>query len=192
MSTNRLTRGPKQLFGATAVLAALVVPPALATSSAGAAPLATATVQIDGTSLSTTSLDIHNPDGTTTETVPTTSVQTLTLQEGTYSFDAGASAFACNPSLTTAGTWSIPSSCGAAWSGNGTTTLVLRGLPLTLDAAALSTGIEPLMYGLPAIPAGGSATFTLMPEGSEMVVGSGEDTSCGPGLAPDGAATVNG
>jgi hypothetical protein len=145
-------------------------------------------MKIDATALSTNAINIV---GVTTTPVPTTSEITVNLPEGVTSFNAGGGAFYCRPSVTAAGTWSIPASCGGAASGGGTSTLKLNGRPITLGTTNLSTGVYPLLYGNFVVNAGTSQTFTWMPQPPvEMVVGSALPSRCEVGLARDGVATL--
>ena len=155
-------------------------------SPAAATPMHTMT--IDATALSTNAINVV---GVTSSPEPTTSVITISLPEGVTAFNAGGASFYCQPSVTAAGTWSLPAACAGAASGAGTTTLKLTGLPITLDATHLSTGVDPLLYGNFGVGAGTTATFTWMPQPPvEMVVGSALPSRCAFGLASAGNATV--
>jgi hypothetical protein len=154
--------------------------------TAGAAPVHS--MKIDATALSTNAINIV---GATTTPVPTSSVITVNLPEGVTTFNAGGGSFFCQPSVTPTGTWSVPTSCAGAAAGNGTSTLVLSGRPLTLDTTGLSTGVYPVLYGNSVVDAGTTATFTWMPQPPvEMVVGPGLPSRCEFGLAADGRATL--
>jgi hypothetical protein len=172
-----------------AVLAGAVITTALAVP--GATPASAGPVfsmKIDATALSTNAINIV---GVTTAPVATTSVITVNLPEGVTTFNAGGGAFFCQPSVTATGTWSLPSSCAGAASGDGTNALVLSGLPITLGTSSLSTGVYPLLYGNFVVNAGTTKTFTWMPEPPvEMVVGSGLPSLCEIGLAADGSASA--
>ena len=187
-SANR--RGHRVIARITAVFAVPVMTAGLAmvagASPASATPMHTMT--IDATALSTNAINIV---GVTTSPEPTTSVITISLPEGVTSFSAGGASFYCQPSVTAAGTWSLPANCAGAASGAGTTTLKLTGLPITLEATHLSTGVDPLLYGNFAVGAGSTETFTWMPQPPvEMVVGSALPSRCAFGLSAAGNATV--
>jgi hypothetical protein len=171
------------IFTVSAMAAGLAL--GVSASAAAAGPLRT--MSIDATALSTDAINIV---GVTTSPLSTTSVITTNLPEGVTTFNAGGAAFYCQPSVTAMGTWSLPAPCAGAASGAGTSTLKLTGLPLTLDASHLSTGVDPLLYGKFVVNAGSTQTFTWMPQPPvEMVVGSGLPSRCAFGLAANGNAT---
>jgi hypothetical protein len=181
---NRLGRRSAAVLAGAALTAGLALGPAASPATAG--PLYP--MRINATALSTNAINIV---GVTTTPVPTTSVITIDLPEGITTFNAGGGSFFCQPSVTVAGTWSLPSSCGGAASGGGTNTLLLSGLPITLDTTDLSTGVYPLLYGNFVVNAGTTQTFTWMPQPPvEMVVGSALPSLCQLGLAADGTATL--
>ena len=193
MSLFRFVHRPARLLSAAAVLATMTAAPMLISPGAASAAAPTHTVSIDATALSTD--QIHIDDITTATDYGdhvSTSVLTLTLQEGVYRF-ATSSNFVCQPTLTSAGTWSVPSSCGAAASGDGTTTLVLGGLPVTVDnTKGLSTGVYAFV-GIdanPHIPPQTSATLQLMPSTYLLVGGSGIGLACALTVDTVGNATL--
>jgi hypothetical protein len=158
----------------------VTAPPALA------GPLHAMT--IDATALSTNAINIV---GVTTTPLSTTSAVTINLPEGVATINAGGASFYCQPSVTATGTWSLPAACAGSASGSGTSTLKLTGLPITLDASHLSTGVDPLLYGNFVVGAASTQTFTWMPQPPvEMVVGSGLPSRCAFGLAANGNASV--
>jgi len=143
---------------------------------------------IDATAISSNAINIV---GVTTTPLSTTTVITVNLPEGVTTFNAGGGSFYCQPSVTATGTWSLPAACAGAASGAGTSTLKLTGLPITLDAGHLSTGVDPLLYGNFVVGAASTQTFTWMPQPPvEMVVGSGLPSRCAFGLGANGNATV--
>ncbi len=171
------------VFAVSAMAAGL----AMGASASPVAAMPMHTMTIDATALSTNAINIV---GVTTSPEPTTSVITISLPEGVTTFNAGGASFYCQPSVTAAGTWSLPAPCAGAASGAGTTTLKLTGLPITLDATHLSTGVDPLLYGNFVVGAGSKQAFTWMPQPPvEMVVGSGLPSRCAFGLAANGDAT---
>jgi hypothetical protein len=171
------------VFAVSAMAAGL----AMGASASPAAAIPLHTMTIDATALSTNAINIV---GVTTSPEPTTSVITINLPEGVTTFNAGGASFYCQPSVTAAGTWSLPAPCAGAASGAGTTTLKLTGLPITLDASHLSTGVDALLYGNFVVGAGSTQTFTWMPQPPvEMVVGSALPSRCAFGLAANGNAT---
>jgi hypothetical protein len=174
----------------TAVLAISAMAAGLAlgatASPAVAGPLHDMT--IDATALSTNAINIA---GVTTTPLSTTTVITVNLPEGVTTFNAGGASFYCQPSVTATGTWSLPAACAGSASGAGTSTLKLTGLPITLDASHLSTGVDPLLYGNFVVGAASAQTFTWMPQPPvEMVVGSALPSRCAFGLSTNGNATV--
>jgi hypothetical protein len=172
------------IFAVSAIAAGLAV--GANASPAAAGPLHTMTV--DATGLSTDAINIA---GVTTSPLSTTSEITINLPEGVTTFNAGGASFYCQPSVTATGTWSLPSACTGVASGAGTSTLKLTGLPITLDASTLSTGVDPVLYGNLVVSAGSTQTFTWMPQPPvEMVVGSALPSRCAFGLAANGNATV--
>ncbi len=181
--------GQRAIARSTAVFAVSVVTAGLALASASpasAGPLHAMT--IDATALSTDAINIA---GVTTTALSTTSVITVDLPEGVTTFNAGGGSFYCQPSVTATGTWSLPAPCDGAASGAGTSALKLTGLPITLDASDLSTGVDPLLYGNLVVAAGSTQSFTWMPQPPvEMVVGSALASRCGFGLATNANATV--
>jgi hypothetical protein len=172
------------VFAVSAMTAGLALGTTAAPATAG--PLHAMT--IDATALSTNAINIV---GATTTPISTTSVITIGLPAGVTTFNAGGASFYCQPLVTAAGTWSLPANCAGAASGAGTSTLKLTGLPITLDAGHLSTGVDPLLYGNFEVAAGSAQTFTWMPQPPvEMVVGSALPSRCAFGLAAAGSATV--
>jgi hypothetical protein len=160
------------IFAVSAIAAGLAV--GANASPAAAGPLHTMTV--DATGLSTDAINIA---GVTTSPLSTTSEITINLPEGVTTFNAGGASFYCQPSVTATGTWSLPSPCTGAASGAGTSTLEPTGLPITLDASTLSTGVDPVLYGNLVVSAGSTQTFTWMPQPPvEMVVGSALPSRC--------------
>jgi hypothetical protein len=172
------------IFAVSAMAAALAM--GATASPALAGPLHSMT--IDATALSTNAIAIV---GATTTPLSTTAVITVNLPEGITTFNAGGASFYCQPSVTAMGTWSLPAACAGSASGAGTSTLKLTGLPITLDASHVSTGIDPLLYGNFAVAAASAQTFTWMPQPPvEMVVGSALPSRCAFGLGANGNATV--
>ncbi|MGD0809735.1 MAG: hypothetical protein ABSA91_08505 [Acidimicrobiales bacterium] len=171
------------VFAVSAIAASLAV--GAGATAAAASPVHL--MNIDATGLSTNAISIS---GVTTSPLPTTSEITISLPEGVTTFSAGGGSFYCQPSVTATGEWSLPAPCAGAASGAGTNTLKLTGLPITLDASHLSTGVDPVLYGDLVVSAGSTQTFTLMPQPPvEMVVGSALPSLCSFGLAANGHAT---
>jgi hypothetical protein len=170
---------------ARAAVAAFVSVVAVSLAAGGAAeastvrPATTFPVQIDATGLSTTQINIDNLT-TATDKGPlsTTSALSLSLAPGLYAFNVGGADFSCEPTLSSSGTWSVPSSCGSTVSGTGTTTLTLTGVPVTMNAAAIDTNIYVLAYGEPMVARGATATRQLMPGSYDLQPGSGMVATC--------------
>lgn len=193
MSLFRFAHRPARLLSAAAVLVAMTVTPMLISPRTASAAAPTHNVSINATALSTD--QIHIFDITTSTDYGdqvSTSALTLSLQEGVYRFSTSSN-FVCQPTLTSGGTWSVPSSCGAAASGDGTANLDLGGLPVTVhNTDGLSTGVYAIV-GLdanPLIHPGTSATLQLMPSTYLLVGGSGIGLSCGLTVDSVGNATL--
>ena len=121
-------------------------------------------IKFDATVMSSSSFSINRGGG---GTGATDTMKTLHLLPGSYgelNVPAGSEATSFPFDVTTAGTVDFDHAVDAYVSGRGTDTLVVTGLPLTVDATSLSTALFGILAGNAGVrPTASPAVMRLLP-----------------------------
>jgi phenolic acid decarboxylase len=117
-------------------------------------------IAIDATALSAPSITL-----TGQSTFPTAAIQNVVLAEGNYTliYNAGASQPSVTFTVTNAGTVDYATALDGVLSGRGTSTLLVNGKTVQIDASSLSAPTFDVNYIRSAVPSGAAISLTLLP-----------------------------